>query len=245
MNRPDGYTNYVAEGIEPGGHKCTIKQVFETTSKNGKPMLVIYFDTAREDKAPEHFGRLYAADQKAGKTGDKLKWRGVMYMVTVGEYANKNLAQLHTSVSASNDPELLTRMGWTPTEDTHDGKTVYEPRWGAGYAACFKDLKVGVVFRLEEYRADDMSIRASAKPFRFCSYDKALEQAIPKRKEADPLVTPQMQFYGNDYQRDMTPDVFKTQAQAEPVQQSLDTLNAMNEGFMHIPDNAGAGLPFN
>lgn len=90
-----------------------------------------------------------------------------------------------------------------------------------------------------------MSIRASAKPFRFCSYDKALEQAIPKRKEADPLVTPQMQFYGNDYQRDMTPDVFKTQAQAEPVQQSLDTLNAMNEGFMHIPDNAGAGLPFN
>lgn len=48
MNKPNNYDNTQAAGeftpVELGGHKLIIKQVTETTSKNGKPMIVVLFD---------------------------------------------------------------------------------------------------------------------------------------------------------------------------------------------------------
>lgn len=182
--------------LNAGGHKCVITEVQETQSRSGKDMLVISFDTSEEDTQPNFYMNMFLADQK--RTDRDAVWRGKQYIVTEGEYGLANLKRFTTAV-----------------EDSNPG---FEVKWGKAFAGCFKGQKVGIVFRLEDYTADNGELRTSVKPCRFCSYDKAPEQAVPKRKEL-PQEQPSLM------------DQFQSQAQ---------------EGFMQIPDglNDAEGLPF-
>lgn len=200
MNKPEGFDNInVGAGIAPGGHKCIIKKVEETKSSTGKDMIIVYFDTHKDDIQPNFYSEKYFADQKAGK--DPV-WKGRSWIVTEGDYGPANLKRFTTAV-----------------EDSNPG---FEVQWGNKFASCFTDKLVGVVFRMEEFLLDDGQIAASAKPFRFCAFDKALEQKIPDRKNLpEPKPTLQQTYEQNSWS------------------------GQLQEGFMAIPDDLNdEGLPF-
>ena len=71
MNKPNNYENTQAAGeftpVELGGHKLVIKQVNETKSKTGKPMIVVLFDFARDDKQPGYFEKMFRDDIRPDK----------------------------------------------------------------------------------------------------------------------------------------------------------------------------------
>ena len=67
------------EEITPGGHHLIIKQVNETESKNGKPMIVVLFDFAQNDTQAGVFMTEFKNDDRNDK-----KWphRGTSYIMT-------------------------------------------------------------------------------------------------------------------------------------------------------------------
>ena len=219
MNKPKGYDDVQLSAVlNAGGHKCVIRSVEETKSKTGKEMLIIEFDTSPEDTQPGFYMNRYLADQK--NPAREAKWYGRQYLVTEGEYGTENLARFNTSVAHSNDEETLVKHKWKVIERNAEGKAIsFDPPWGKNFGAGFTDLKVGIVFRIEEYNADSGELRTAVKPFRFCDYNNALEQAVPKRKEVQPQT-----------QQPSLMEQFQNQAQEE---------------FMQIPDGLNdEGLPF-
>ena len=71
MQKPNNYENTQAQGeftpVELGGHKLIIKQVNETASKNGKPMIVVLFDFAQDDIQPGYFTEQFKNDIRPDK----------------------------------------------------------------------------------------------------------------------------------------------------------------------------------
>ena len=215
MNKPQGFDDIqLGVALTPGGHKCVIKRVEETQSQSGKDMLVIYFDTSAEDTQPGFFSTQFANAQKNPKK-DPV-WRGKSYLVTEGEYGPANLKRFTTAV-----------------EDSNEG---FQVAWGNAFASCFKEKKVGIIFRMEEYTTDTGEIRASVKPFRFCNYSKAFEQDVPARKNLP--AQEQKPTLQDAYNQAMA------QQSQQPHQQTFDEM--AKEGFMAIPDDLNdEGLPFN
>lgn len=88
INKPNEYEKTQASGaFEPialGGHRLIIKQVSESTSKNGDPMIVVLLDTDKNDVQPNYFSKQFANDIRPDK-----KWpsAGTVYMLT--EYQGK------------------------------------------------------------------------------------------------------------------------------------------------------------
>lgn len=160
MKIPNNYDPNATEfeRIQPGGHKCIIKQVEETRSQSGKEMLVISFDTAPDDIQPTYFSNRYLADQRPDK-----KWQGNMYIVTEGQYAENNINRFLGAVEKSND-------------------NFHPVKGGELDVKIFKNMKVGIVFREEEYENLSGEVRTSVKGFRWCSYDNAPEQNAPEPK---------------------------------------------------------------
>ena len=89
MNKPNNYENTQAAGeftpVELGGHRLVIKQVSETKSKTGKPMIVVLFDFAREDKQPGYFEKMFRDDIRPDK-----KWpnQATQYILSEDENGN-------------------------------------------------------------------------------------------------------------------------------------------------------------
>lgn len=83
MQKPNDYDNTQAQGeyipVELGGHKLVIKQVTETTSKTGKPMIVVCFDFAPDDVQPGYFMEQFKNDIRPDK-----KWpnQATQYILT-------------------------------------------------------------------------------------------------------------------------------------------------------------------
>ena len=188
------------EVISAGGHKCRLVRVVETQSQNGRKMLVVNLDTTEEDLQPLFFTNRYVQDKREDK-----KWPCKMYIVLEGEYAEGNLNRFLGAVEKSNDS--------------------FHPVPGADLNLQeLTNLKVGAVFRKEEYTKSDLTVGTSVKPFRWCAYDKAQEQEVPK-----PKLLPQSQAA-----------VTATTPAGAPIPGN-------NYGFVDVPADAleDEGLPFN
>ena len=192
INKPKDYDNIpigVGESLKAGGHKCVIKKLEEATSSKGNQMLVIYFDTADEDIQPGFYMNRYVNDTRADK-----KWGGRFFLVNGGEYGPANLRRFVTSVADSNDENVLMSKGWKEVKNGR-GQLEWQPSWGSGFEESFKDMKVGLVFRKEEYTREDHTLGVATKGFRWCNYDKAYEQKEPERKAAPaPIQQPDYGF---------------------------------------------------
>lgn len=220
MNKPSNYDNVEIQewqAVKPGGHKGVILKVEETQSKteNHYAMLVISFDFDKSDQQAGYYKSQYLRDEQAGRDA---KWRGMSYLVVDSrtEYGDANLKRFLTAV-----------------EDSNPGFTV---KWGKEFCDCLKNQKVGVVMREEEYTKYDGSFGVSVKPLRFCNYETAESQSIPKIKlQAATQQSIQDQY--NQFQQNQP-----------PAQMTWDTQTqeAHKEGFMQIPEDSldDEGLPF-
>lgn len=157
------------EKLTAGGHKCIIKQAIETQSSTGKPMIVVSYDTTEEDTQPNYY-----MNDWMSREGDKKKWRGTHNIVMGNEYSMKNLKQLCTAIQDSNGME----------EDSFISEE------GEVRLDAMKGLKVGIIFREEEYEPQSADYKFKdgkwptvTKSFMFCNYVEAFGRQIPKIKE--------------------------------------------------------------
>lgn len=139
MVKPEGYDEAQAGGeftpIELGGHHLIIKGVEEKKSAKGKDMIVVYFDTAPNDRQPKYFSDLFEKDVRPEK-----KWphNGTQYILTM-DFADptktsRNFKSFCTCVERSNNFEI----SW--------GKD----NWGGQ----FKGKKIGGTFGIVEEEYD-------------------------------------------------------------------------------------------
>lgn len=165
MIKPNNYDNTTAAGeftpIELGGHILVIKEVLEMTSKTGKPMLKISFDTASTDKQPNYFMEQYRNDTRQEK-----KWaaNGSTYMMVEDKDGNcsRNFKTFITSVEKSNKG--------------------FDVQWGAGFSACFKEKLVGGVFGIVNDFYENKAIKKRQLRW-FRSTEGVNEAEVPNETE--------------------------------------------------------------
>lgn len=163
MNKPQNFDNTKASGdftpIELGGHHIIIKNVEETTSKAGKPMLKVSFDFAKNDKQADYMSNEYKNDIRPDK-----KWphAGTQYILSEDKDGNcsKSFKSFITAFESSNNCSAI---------------------WGEKFAAQFKNKKIGGVFgEVENEYNGKTSMRHELRWF--CSDDKVDSAAIPEAK---------------------------------------------------------------
>jgi len=165
--------NQTREQITPGGHKCIIRDAIEGQSSTGKQMLTIRLDTSFEDTQPGFFQKRFEADTRADK-----KWPCNMYIVLEGQYAETNLNKFLSALDHSNANFRLAPGG------------ELDPRQ-------LMNLKVGVIFREEEYEPQTATMTdlmngvypKTVKAAFWCGYDTALEEKAPKPKTINKVQT--------------------------------------------------------
>lgn len=151
-----------------GVHECTIVQMQEVQSQNGKPMLAILLYTAKSDKQPNYYKEKYDSDDRPNK-----KWGCVQRIMLDGsEFGTRSLKNFVQSVCEAN----------SISEDKVDWDNICKQ---------FKDKKVCGVFREEEYKKQDGTVGISIKPYTFRTMAdfKAGKIQEPKRKEIQKSLT--------------------------------------------------------
>lgn len=165
MQKPNNYENTQAQGeftpVELGGHKLIIKQVNETTSKKGKPMIVVLFDFAPDDIQPGYFTKQFRDDIRPDK-----KWpnQATQYILTEDE---------------NGDCSRSFKTFITCVEHSNSGFTT---QWGDAFAKQFKNKKIGGVFgsQMDYYDGKEKEKRVLRW---FISVDKVTDAKIPEMSE--------------------------------------------------------------
>lgn len=165
MKKPNNYENTQAQGefipVELGGHKLIIKQVNETTSKAGKPMIVVSFDFAQDDVQPGYFMEQFKNDIRPEK-----KWpnQATQYILTEDNDGNCSRS-FKTFITCA--------------EHSNNGFTV---QWGDDFERQFKNKKIGGVFgtQMDYYDGKEREKRVLRW---FVSLDKASDAKIPDVSE--------------------------------------------------------------
>lgn len=165
MQKPNNYENTQAQGeftpVELGGHKLIIKQVNETTSKNGKPMIVVLFDFAQDDIQPGYFTEQFKNDIRPDK-----KWpnQATQYILTEDE---------------NGDCSRSFKTFTTCVEHSNSGFTT---QWGDNFEKQFKNKKIGGVFglQMDYYEGKEREKRVLRW---FVSLDKVPDARIPDISE--------------------------------------------------------------
>lgn len=165
MKKPNNYENTQAQGefipVELGGHKLIIKQVNETTSKAGKPMIVVLFDFAQDDVQPGYFMEQFKNDIRPEK-----KWpnQATQYILTEDNDGNCSRS-FKTFITCA--------------EHSNNGFTV---QWGDDFERQFKNKKIGGVFgtQMDYYDGKEREKRVLRW---FVSLDKASDAKIPDVSE--------------------------------------------------------------
>lgn len=135
------------EKFNIGGHKCIIMNAEEYTNPNsGKTSLKIYLDTDKTDKQPSYFAESYRRDTRPEKTWDN---RAIIYLP---------LGEEETQVK-------MFKAGITAIENSNNFKWNWNEKE-------LVNKKVGCIFGLEEYKAQDGSIKTKTRARRLRSIDK-------------------------------------------------------------------------
>ena len=165
MQKPNGYDEAQAGGeftrVELGGHKMVIKQVQETKSKNGKDMLVVFFDFAEDDAQPAYFMEQFRNDIRPEK-----KWpnQATQYILVLDEKGNTS------------------RSFKTFTTCVEHSNTGFSTQWGDKFCEQFKNKKIGGVFgeQMDYYKGQERKKRVLRW---FSSLDKVADAQIPEITE--------------------------------------------------------------
>lgn len=164
MQKPAGYDEVQVGEFTPaelGGHHMIIKAVKEQESKTGKPMIVVAFDFAKNDKQPGYFSEQFDKDIRPDK-----KWpaNGTNYIMTMDyqdpSKTSKSFKSFITSFERSNNVTAI---------------------WGDKFCDQFKGKKIGGVFGIveEEYNG---KVSKRHKLRWFCDDNKADSAPIPDEK---------------------------------------------------------------
>lgn len=162
MNKPNNYDTTSAGGFTPaklGGHRCVIKEVVETKTKTGRPMIVVYFDFADDDRQPRYFSKLFADDIRPEK---KWPYTGTAYISTEDQDGNcsRSFKQFTTAFETSNNTETV---------------------WGTAFCQQFTGKVIGAVFgEVENEYNGKVTMRHERRWF--CDVDKADGADIPEAK---------------------------------------------------------------
>lgn len=166
MNKPNAYDEAKATGsfepVELGGHTCEIKQVSETTSRTGAPMIVVLFDFDRDDKQPGYFYKEFAGNTKEGK---KWPFDGTCWIM-VNDY---------------NDPSKTSSKfkSFCVAFEKSNGTKV---KWGINdWGRQFVGGRIGTVYGNEE---DEYNGEYRMRPRMkwFCEYNSAPTAKVPEAK---------------------------------------------------------------
>ena len=169
MQKPKGYDEAQEMGqskapITPGGHHLIIKQVNETQSKSGKPMIVVLFDFAQND---EHAGLLMKEFKEDTRSDKKWPHRGTSYiMVQDYQDPDKTSRQYKTFCSCfekSNNAQI----NWTENQQA--------------WAQQFKDKKIGGAFGVVHDVYNGREITKTELRW-FISDDKVSTADVPAEK---------------------------------------------------------------
>lgn len=163
MQKPNNYADTQVGGdyipVKLGGHTAIIKNVEETTSKTGKPMIKVSIDFDKSDVQPSYFMNSFKADIRPDK---KWPFQATQYILSEDNSGacSKSFKSFITSVEKSNNSECV---------------------WGDGFADWFKNKKVGVVFgEVEEEYNGEVKLRRRIRFF--CNYESAKNANIPDVK---------------------------------------------------------------
>ena len=157
LKKPANYDTVQTFGewqpLELGGHYLTILGVKVDKSKSGRDMLVVQYDTAKNDKQPNY----YQDNHEQGRY-----YQGTHYIVLGDEdWAVRNIKSLITATERSN-PGF--QFDWSNPN-------------------CLRGKLVGGVFGAEQYLNDRQEVKDSVKLRYFCSNDSVESASVPKPKE--------------------------------------------------------------
>lgn len=156
MKMPKGFKEAQELGnftpLELGGHICTIMQLEETVSRNGKNMVVLSLDIAQGEQKG-YYAAQYRADSRAEK-----RWGCKFYIVIEDKDGNtsKSFKTFTGAVERSNKGFNIDEV-WDEDKDK--------------FAAHFKGKAIGGVFGREEYLQDGKQKKMSTKCFYVCDID--------------------------------------------------------------------------
>ena len=165
MQKPTGYDEAKASGsFEPvalGGHYLVIKQVSERQNKNSKPMVVVLFDFAQNDKQPGYFMDQFKNDIRPDK-----KW-------------SNQATQYINVLDADGNTSKAFKTFTTCVEHSNPGFTT---QWGDNFCQQFKDKKIGGVFgeQMDYYNGNEKKKRVLRW---FVSSDKVADAQVPDISE--------------------------------------------------------------
>lgn len=172
--------------IELGGHRGIIKIAEEYTSQiSYKTSLKVTVDTDKNDKQPSYFTEQFKNDTRADK---KYSNSAIKYVsLKDDENCVRMLKGLITAVENSN-PGF--KYDWNKDVSQLNGK------------------KIGLIFGLEEYNANDGIIKTTAKLTQFRSVDKVDEAKIPKVKLIDGTYVDYEEYKGSSQTINQAKDLF-------------------------------------
>ena len=172
--------------LELGGHKGIIKTAEEYTSQiSYNTSLKVTVDTDKNDKQPNYFGEQFKNDTRPDK-----KWsNGAIKYVSLKDDENcvRMLKGFITAVENSN-PDF--KYDWNKDVSQLTGK------------------KVGLIFGLEEYNANDGGVKTVAKLTQFRSVDKVDNAKIPKVKLIDGTYVDYEEYKGNSKTTSQAKEIF-------------------------------------
>ena len=172
--------------ITLGGHRGIIKIAEEYTSPiSYNTSLKITVDTDKNDKQPSYFTEQFKNDTRADK-----------------KYSNSAIK--YVSLKDEENCVRMLKAFITSVENSNPG---FKYDWNKDVIQL-NDKKVGLIFGLEEYNANDGSIKTAAKLTQFRSVDKVDEAKIPKVKTLNSGYVEYADYISNSTQSSNTSNPF-------------------------------------
>lgn len=177
MNKTRGWDTASAqmggqfESLTPGGHICKILRAEVGSSRNGAEMMILTMEISEGSQFDGFFRRQFDARKVSGTGLTIPKWPGggMYYQLTTDQdgMTNPRFKGLIKAIEESNRG-----YAWNWDETTLKGKLV------------------GMIYREEEFEANDGTIKTTVKAMACCPASEALAKEPPKKKLLNKLGGP-------------------------------------------------------